>query len=171
MPAESRAMIARLTTFCLGLATALLALMAGLIALQVGARNLFDVGLPWADELARFSSIGLVFLAVPLLAARGQLVAVSILPDACGPAMRRWLALLSDISILAFSGFLIMGFASFLPRAGKFLTPAMRVPNWAYYTPALIGCMILALVALSRIVTTLRGRDPLQAGPVELEDK
>jgi len=160
-------MIARLTSFALGLATALLALMAGLIALQVGARNLFDIGLPWADELARFSSIGLVFLAAPFLAARGQLIAVSMLPDACAPKLRRWLALVSDLTLLAFSGFLILGFVNFLPRAGKFLTPAMRVPNWAYYTPALIGCMLLLLVALGRVITTARGGNPLQSGSPE----
>ncbi|WP_261384944.1 TRAP transporter small permease [Vannielia litorea] len=152
--------MARLAGWGVGLGLTLLALMAGLVVLQVAARNFADVGLPWADELARFSCIGLVFLSVPLLAGRGSLVAVTMLPDMLGPRAARWFGLVSDVATFAFAALLLWSFAEFLPRAGKFLTPAMRVPNWVYYSLALTGSLFLALVALERIVTTLRGGAP-----------
>ena len=163
MPSEVsalRAAIGRVAGFGVGLGLTLLALMASLVVLQVAARNFLDLGLPWADELARFSGIGLVFLTVPALAGRQVLVSVTLLPDLLKPSVARWLALLADIATLAFGVLLLWSFAEFLPRAGKFLTPAMRVPNWFYYALALAGSAFLTLVALERIVATLRGHAP-----------
>ncbi|RAI02298.1 C4-dicarboxylate ABC transporter substrate-binding protein [Acuticoccus sediminis] len=157
-----RAYLARLVRFGVVLGMALLALMASLVVLQVAARNFFDLGLPWADELARFSGIGLVFLAVPCLAGRQVLVSVSMLPDAVGPGLRRGLVLLADLATLAFAALMLWSFAEFLPRAGKFLTPAMRMPNWAYYSLALTGTIVLALIAATRVAAALAGRDPTE---------
>jgi TRAP-type C4-dicarboxylate transport system permease small subunit len=164
-------MLARVTHWGVGLGLALLALMASLVVLQVAARNFFDLGLPWADELARFSGIGLVFLSVPALAGRQALVSVSLLPDLLSERSARWLTLLADIATLAFGVLLLWSFAEFLPRAGKFLTPAMRVPNWFYYSLALTGSLFLAIVAAERIVATLRGKTPSQPyGPAGDEE-
>ena len=101
MPSEVsalRAAIGRVAGFGVGLGLTLLALMASLVVLQVAARNFLDLGLPWADELARFSGIGLVFLTVPALAGRQVLVSVTLLPDLLKPSVSRWLALLADIA-------------------------------------------------------------------------
>lgn len=152
--------LARVAQFGVYLGMALLCLMAGLVVLQVAARNVLDLGLPWADELARFSGIGLVFLAVPCLAGRHALVSVSMLPDATGPGVRRGLVLVADLALLAFAGLMLWSFAEFLPRAGKFLTPAIRMPNWAYYSLALTGTVFLAATASARVVCAILGRDP-----------
>ncbi|WP_417723244.1 TRAP transporter small permease [Salipiger sp.] len=155
-----RAFLARLVSFGITLGMGLLALMAALIVVQVGARNFLDLGLPWADELARFAGIGLVFLSVPCLAGRQVMVAVTMLPDACGPVARRWMILAGDLATLVFAGLMLWSFAQFLPRAGKFLTPAMGLPNWVYYSLALTGSVFLCAVALTRVADALRGRDP-----------
>lgn len=162
MPKDSmsRAALARLARFGVVLGMALLALIAALVVLQVIARNGFDAGLPWADELARFSGIALVFFVVPCLAGRQVLVAVTMLPDFLGAGARRWMVLAADLATLAFAALLLWSFAEFLPRAGKFLTPAMRIPNWVYYSMALAGCVLLAVIAALRVVDALRGRDP-----------
>lgn len=155
---RGRAVLARLTRLGLLCGVVLLALMASLVVLQVAARNFLDLGLPWADELARFSTIGLVFLGVPCLAGRQVLVSVTMLPDACPPKVRAWMAFACDIATLLFAALLLQSFAEFLPRAGKFLTPAMQVPNWVYYSLALVGHAVLAAVALDRVIAALTGR-------------
>lgn len=159
----SRAFLARLARFGVVLGMVLLALIATLVVLQVIARNGFDAGLPWADELARFSGIALVFFVVPCLAGRQVMVTVSMLPDMLGAAARRWLVMIADLATLAFAGLLLWSFAEFLPRAGKFLTPAMRIPNWVYYSMALAGCVLLGVIAALRVADALRGRDPTAA--------
>jgi len=155
-----RVLSARLVEGGVRVGMALLALMAFLVVLQVIARNFLNVGLPWADELARFSGIGLVFLTVPALAGRGGMVSVTMLPDMARHGLRRWLILLADVATLAFCALLLWGFADFLPRAGKFLTPALRMPNWGYYGLALLGSLMLGAIAVFRVLETLRGRDP-----------
>lgn len=155
-----RAFLAWLARGGVVLGMILLALIASLVVLQVAARNIFDTGLPWADELARFSGIGLVFFVVPCLAGRQVLVSVSMVPDLLGTGARRWLVLAGDLATLAFAAMMLWSFVEFLPRAGKFLTPAMRVPNWAYYSLALAGCLLLAVIAALRVTDALRGNDP-----------
>lgn len=163
---KGRAFLARLVGLGIGAGIVLLAMMAFLVILQVAARNFANVGLPWTDELARFSSIGLVFLGIPALAGRQVLVSVTILPDALDDRFRHWFVMFADLATLAFCLLLLWGFAEFLPRAGKFLTPAMRLPNYFYYSLALLGSVFLCLVAIGRIWDGLCGKDASQAyGP------
>ncbi|MEJ8476977.1 TRAP transporter small permease [Roseibium algae] len=156
---KGRAIMARLSGAGISISIGLLALMACLIVLQVSARNLLDLGLPWADELARFCCIGLVFLSIPSLVVNHQMVAVTLVPDMLGPGARRMVHILSELATLVFAGFTLWGFAAFLPRAGKFLTPAMGMPNWGYYAPALIGTTFLTLAALFRIWQIIKGQE------------
>ncbi|WP_319533044.1 TRAP transporter small permease [uncultured Cohaesibacter sp.] len=138
----------------------LLALLAGLIVLQVVARNFFDKGLPWADELARFSCFSMVFLGVPLLAIRRSMVSVTLFEELVGDGMKRWLHLASELALMAFAGFMLWGFAAYLPRAGKFLTPAMGMPNWWFYSLALVGTIMLAVTAFLLIIESLLNTSP-----------
>lgn len=157
---KSRALLARLSRLGVMAGIFLLASVAVLVVIQVAARNFLDMGLPWADELARFSCIGLVFIAIPCLAGRQLLVAVTIFPDALGPAAQRWTTLIADMATLGFCSLLLWSFAQYLSRAGKFLTPAMGLPNWAYYSLALIGTVLLFAIALTRVLSTLKGEAP-----------
>lgn len=159
-----RALMARLADAGIAVGIGMLALMAVMVITQVVARNLFDLGLPWADELARFCSIGLVFLSIPALVIRRQMVAVTVVPDMAGDSLRRALHVASELATLVFAGFTLWGFAAFLPRAGKFLTPAMGMPNWGYYAPALIGTILIGLAAIFRISQILRGPDDADKG-------
>jgi len=142
---------------CRTAAVLLLALMVVLVVGQVVGRNAFDLGMPWADELARFSGVALVFLCVPLLALRGQHVAVDLVPLAMRGALRRICLVLAEGAVLAFSVLTLIGFQSFLSRAWKFSTPAIGIPNWIFYAPALIGFVLLMLVAALRIADLLCG--------------
>jgi len=136
---------------CRTVAILLLALMALLIVAQVVGRNVFDLGMPWADEMARFSGIALVFLSVPLLALRGQHVAVDLVPMLLPQRFRRYVLAFIEIAITAFCLLTLYGFQSFLSRAGKFATPAIGIPNWLFYAPALLGFILLLAVSLLRL--------------------
>ncbi|KAA2315052.1 TRAP transporter small permease subunit [Pseudooceanicola sediminis] len=163
-----RAVLARLTELGVGIGMALLALMATIVVVQVGARNLLDLGLPWADELARFSGIGMVFLSIPALASQRVLVSVTMVPDMLGRRAQMVSAVISDLSVLVCAGLLLWSFAAFLPRAGKFLTPALQLPNYFYYSLALIGTALLAVVMAFRMIELLTGRLPELTDPVDI---
>lgn len=151
-----RRLLAGAARFCLGLAVLLLLVIVAAVVAQVVARNLFDLGLPWADELARFAGIALVYLAVPHLLLQGQHIAVELLAGLLRGWPARLRAALSELAVLAFCGLTLFGFARFLARAARFATPVMGLPNLLFYLPALIGIALLALVALHRLVRSLR---------------
>jgi TRAP-type transport system small permease protein len=134
-------------------AMVMLALVTALILLMIVGRELFRSGLPWADELARLGGLGLIFLTAPLLLARDGHVRVdyfvNMLPEPARLAMLR----VVDVLTVAFCAlFLIAGWL-FLQRAGRFSTPALSLPNLLFYLPAIVGVLLLALVAVHRLVT------------------
>lgn len=137
-----------------------LALMTILIVAQVVGRNVFDLGMPWADELARMSGVALVFLCVPLLAIRGQHVAVDMVPMMMPPRARRIFLAAGEVMVLAFCALTLYGLQAFLLRAGKFATPALGISNWFVYTPAVIGFALMVLVTLTRLASLARGEAP-----------
>ena len=149
--------MATISRACLNLGILLLAMMSMLIVAQVLGRNLFDLGMPWADELSRFCGVALVFLGVPLLALRGSHVAVDMVPTMLPPAGRRACALIVETMVLAFGAISVWSIYAFLSRAWKFATPTLGIPNWVYYTPAAIALALLTIITVARIAALLRG--------------
>lgn len=147
------------SVLCRNLSAGLLALMTVLVVGQVIGRNVFDLGTPWADELARFSGLALVFLCVPLLALRGQHVSVDMIPMALPVRWRRYALMASEVAILTFCVLTLLGFQSFLSRAWKFSTPAMGLPNWVFYAPALLGFLLLLVISALRLIDLCRTTD------------
>jgi len=152
-------LLATISRACLNLGILLLAMMSMLIVAQVLGRNLFDLGMPWADELSRFCGVALVFLGVPLLALRGSHVAVDMVPTMLPPAGRRACALIVETMVLAFGAISVWSIYAFLSRAWKFATPTLGIPNWVYYTPAAIALALLTIITVARIAALLRGAD------------
>lgn len=132
-------------------AMALVGLMTAFILAQVIGRNLFNIGLPWAEELARYAGLGVVYLAVPLLLLRGQHIQVDLLVNRLTGRPQQVLRIVNEGFVLAFCGFFLWGGWLFLKRAAHFSTAALGIPNWLYYLPAAVGTVLLTLVALARL--------------------
>ena len=60
------------------IAMVLVCVVTTLVVLQVIAREIFVVGLPWADEMSRWAGLGVIFLVVPLIALHGAHVRVDM---------------------------------------------------------------------------------------------
>ncbi len=139
------------------IAMLLLVAMTALIVIQVVGRNVFNAGLPWAEELARYCGLGVVYLTVPLLLLHDKLIKVELLPARLGGGSKRALELVNELLVLAFCLVFLTGGWMFLKRAAQFSTAAMGIPNWLYYLPAAIGMVLLTLVAASRVVRLAKG--------------
>ena len=143
-----------LTRVCAGfewLAVRLLIVMTALLIVQVGARNLFNLGLAWADELSRYCGLGIVFLAAPMLLKLGTHVRVTMFVD----FLPRRLRAIADVFSHAMTTLFCVAFLSsaylFMLRAWRFQTPAIGMPNLIFYLPALIGMTFFLLAALSEL--------------------
>ncbi|MCP5280140.1 MAG: TRAP transporter small permease [Rhodoferax sp.] len=144
--------LARVCTWAEGLAILMLLVMTALIILQVGGRNLLNLGWPWAEELARYAGLGLVYLTAPLLLLRDKHIQVDIVSARIPGLAGRWLRVVNEALVLAFCCLFLWGGWAFLKKAGQFSTPALGIPNTVYYLPALLGMLLLAVVSLYRLL-------------------
>jgi len=128
-----------------------LLLMTVLILVQVIARSIFDIGIPWANELSRYCDIALVFLAAPRLLLEGKHVAVDMLQERLSERVRRITAAGTWLLSLAFCAIVLWALYTLLIRVWQFATPALGIPNYIFYMPALLGFFFCALISIYRI--------------------
>lgn len=145
------------------IAMLMLMLMTALIILQVAGRNLLDVGWPWAEELARYAGLALVYMTAPLLLLRNKHILVDLVSSRIKGVPGKLLQITNELLILLFCVLFLWGGWAFIQKAGKFTTPALGMPNTLYYLPALLGMVLLALVSLSRLVQLMTAPDHSQA--------
>jgi TRAP-type C4-dicarboxylate transport system permease small subunit len=134
-----------------------LVVMTALIGIQVASRNMFNIGLPWADELARFAGLATVFFTIPLLQYQGRHIAVDIFSSRLRGRVAILLGVVNEAVVLLFCLLFLASFTSFFQRAAHFATPAIGMPNWLFYTPAVIGIIMCTLVTglrLARLIST-----------------
>jgi TRAP-type transport system small permease protein len=144
------------------IAMAALLAMAVLVVMQVIARDGLHLGLAWADELARYAGLAIVYLTAPLLLLQNKHVLVDILINVFPPRLRAVVDLLNEILMVLFCVLFLWGGWFFLQRAGRFSTPALGLPNLIFYSAAMLGMLLLfaaALVRLWRLVARLRRGD------------
>lgn len=153
-------LLGRLCRLAEWLAIVMLLVTAALVLAQVIGRNLFHTGLPVADELARYSGLGMIYLTVPLLLLQNKHITVDIFIAKLGPRARRVMDIINEALVLLFCVLFLWGGWLFLKRAGRFATPALGMPNTWFYLPALTGLALLTLVALYRAVALLTGQRP-----------
>jgi len=148
------------------IAMILLGVMTFLVLLQIAGRDLFGSGWPWADELARYSGLGLVYLTIPLLLLNDRHVKVDMLSSRFTGKAAYVLHVFNETLIVVFFGLFFWGGWVFMQRAAKFSTPALGMPNWLFYLPAAIGMLLFGLVALRRLLRALKGV-PVAGSPVK----
>nr|WP_255720560.1 TRAP transporter small permease subunit [Acuticoccus kalidii] len=144
-------------------------MISGLVVAQILARNLWNTGLSWSDELARMCGIALVFLTVPWLALTRANIAVDLVRNLAGPAIGRWIDILAELSVALFTVLTLMGFATYLKRAAHFTTPSLGLPNLWFYMPALVGISLLLLVSLLNVLRLLT-REATMSEPAPLNE-
>ena len=150
-PFHPNAMLAGVTRTMLHAALAMLLALTGLVLAQVVCRDFFDLGLPWADELARFCGMALVFLAMPRLLLDNKHIAMDLVPNMLPRTGARVLAVIGRLLALAFCGIALWAIYKFLGRAWRFSTPALGIPNIVFYLPAILGFALFAVVTIYRL--------------------
>ena len=138
-------------------AIAILALIAAttLIMTQIVAREVFVVGLSWADELARYAGLTVIFMGVPALLARDEHVKVDMFLNMMPPRTRRFFVITNDVLMVVFGAMFLIAGWQFMQRAARFATPAIGMPNLVFYLPAIVGMSLMLLVAIDRAVAAL----------------
>ena len=146
---------------------AIMALIAatGLIMAQIVAREVFVAGLSWADELARYAGLTVIFMGIPALLARNEHVKVDMFLNMMPARTRRFFTISNDILMVVFGGMFLVSGWQFMQRAARFATPALGMPNLVFYMPAIVGMTLMLLVAIDRAIAALTSAPKDEAAP------
>ena len=138
------------------------------VLVQVAGRYLFNYSIAQASEIATFSQIWLVLLGAGVALAKGQHVAIDILPARLPLPWARAALLLIAAVVLSFLAVLAWGSQPLL-RMGEFQTsPALRIQMKYIYLCLPIGAAYMALELLLSVM--LRWNDPFPPPKPDTEE-
>ncbi|MGO4852317.1 TRAP transporter small permease [Phaeovulum sp. W22_SRMD_FR3] len=142
-------------------------IMMTAVLVQVAGRYLFNFSIAQAAEIATYAQIWLVMLGAGVALARGQHVAIDLLPAMLPRPMQRG-ALLAIVAVSA-AFLLVLGYGSLpLLRMGAFqLSATLRIPMQYIYL-----CLpISAFYMLCELALSLVQRWPDPFPPITLDEE
>ncbi|WP_158275550.1 TRAP transporter small permease [Maritimibacter sp. 55A14] len=145
-----------------------MALIVGIMVVQVFARYVMGDSLIWAEELCRYLLIWQTFLVLGMAYSRGELVALDFLPSALPPRGQWILRAAMSVPILAFLGLLSWYGFDFSSRFDNQTIPALDF-IWSaltgnalglsiryIYVSVTVGFVLMALHVIADLVVTFR---------------
>lgn len=133
---------------------ALIAVLLGIMTVQVGLRYIFGSSLIWAEEVCRYLLIWISFLAVVFAYERGEMASVPILREALPRRAGLALAILANICGIVLLLVLIRYGLIYADRMGSSPIPAARLvfgdgpgipPMYWIYVALPVGLSMLAV--------------------------
>lgn len=135
---------------------ALLFVMTCVIFLSVVERFLLQLGITWAEELARFLSVWGAFIGSALAAKKGAHIGIEAVVQMLPRKARKYEELAVFLFGLAFSAIILyigVGFMGKLMKPPRQLSPAMRIPMVWAYAAVPFGCGLMATHYFIKFVT------------------
>ena len=124
-----------------------LVLISVVCLLQVIARRVEALKIPWTDEFCRFMWIWSVFVSVPYTIRKGSMLRVSVVLDMIPEVLRKVINIVVDVIIVASMALLAyysVGVLQGIISSGE-TSPAMRWPMSAMYAVMLV-CYALSVL-------------------------
>ena len=137
-----------------------LAMLIVFLGISVISRYGMDLGLTWADELARLLFAWIVLVGFAIAVRHRSNVGVDWLVSKLSPLRRRSVAFAQDLLVLAFSlfftweAYVTVGF-SMMQRL-----PALDITIAWLYGSALAAGILMVLYASANLIDTIMGRIP-----------
>lgn len=127
--------------------------------LGVVSRYILEYSIPWADEIARYGLVWLVYIGMVSSLVRGQHVCVEILLVRYRGRLRIWMLNLIDLACMVLFGALLYGGVLLVEMAYTQITPGLGISKSWVYAAVPIGSALMLIEYVSRIKRRLSGRD------------
>ena len=118
---------------------------------QVIFRYVFTISLPWADELARFCLVWMVFAGMVVALVRGQHVTVDLLLDRYRGRVKRVAHTLIDLAIAALFIAMLYGGVLLMRLTVGQTTSGMGLPKYVVYAAVPFGAVTMLIELTLRI--------------------
>jgi len=140
-------LLARLNNFEEYILAVLLPFMCLVIFVSTFFRFTNLMVIPWAEELARYCMIWILFFGISAAAKRGEHFCVTVLVRALPNVCQK---VLTVVRMLLMAGFTVFvgWFCIFILRHQMMMgqiTPSLRWPMWTMYSAVLIGCALMLI--------------------------
>lgn len=158
LPARGVVLLARAGA---ALSALLVLVMLAIVCYAVLQRYVLHTPLLWGDEVLGHVLVLFVMLGVAEVLLRKEHIAMDVLSSRAGPRLAGWLALWADLAVLAFAA--VLGWSTwrsvrFAYEFGSYTVGHIEIATWIPQLPVLAGSVLLALVALTRLLGGARRR-------------
>lgn len=115
--------------------------------------------LPWAEELARYLMIWVVFLGIGAGAKRNSHFVVEVLQILLPESCHKFLRVFTTLFVTFFMGVLIYCSFQLINRVMSMgqVSPSLHIPIWTVYIAIPIGCLLMAFRTIQYCVKDLAG--------------
>lgn len=127
--------------------------------LGVVSRYILEYSLPWADEVARYALVWLVYIGMVSSLVRGQHVCVELLLSRYKGKLRIWMLNLIDLSGMVLFGALLYGGVLLMEMAYTQITPGLGISKAWVYAAIPIGAILMLIEYVLRIKRRLSSQD------------
>jgi TRAP-type C4-dicarboxylate transport system permease small subunit len=122
---------------------------------NVLARYFFNSPIQWAEELARYAFIWVVFMGAVVCTKRKRHIAIDILLQAIPLRASAWVRLVADCCTLGIA--LVIAYYGWkLTAAATQITATLQVPHYLVYVVVPVSAVLIALHTLRDFLGNLR---------------
>lgn len=161
--------IAKITTpiVWLGGAISTVLILAAFAVTIYAVINRYALNSPllWADELIGYSLVALVMFGAAEAYRRNDHIAIDLLSSKASGKVALVLAVISDLSVLAFAA--VLGTSTweavtFAYSFGSYSSGSIEIATWIPQSPLLAGAALFALAAIEKLIGRFTGRHSRQ---------
>jgi len=141
------------------LKTILLVLVAGIVVttmLQIVARFILMVSIPWTDELARYLMIWASFVGLGVAYRMKELISVAFFREKLPPHLLKGTLFISDLLCSIFAIIIVIYGVKLCFQNVAQVSPSMRISLGLIYAIIPIGCLLFLLFAFESVFSYLR---------------
>jgi TRAP-type C4-dicarboxylate transport system permease small subunit len=118
---------------------------------QVIFRYVFEFSLPWADELARYCLVWMVFVGMVVALVRGQHVTVDLLRARYQGRVRLLMLSVIDLACAVLFGTLLYGGVLLMQLAVGQTTSGLGMPKYLVYAALPLGAVLMLVELALRV--------------------
>ena len=137
----------------------LLVLVGGIVVttmLQIVARFILMVSIPWTDELARYLMIWASFVGLGVAYRKRELICVEFFREKLPSHLLKVALLISDVLCSIFAIFIVTYGAKLCLQNATQASPSMRISLGIVYAVVPLGCLLFLLFAFESVFSYFR---------------
>lgn len=135
-----------------------LSIMALLVFLNIILRYIFGSGLPWAEELARYLFVWMVFLGAIVALQQKSHLSVDLITSAVPPKIKKALELISNLIVLFVILLILQGSWAMTVQNLHVSAPATGMPTFILYGVGLVLSIGMGSITITNIVKLLKNK-------------